>query len=86
MWNPPSGCTKRIMKSPLDEQDLKVNLVLISPGEQRPILKPCLEGMGMAEAVHPLHTGRGRAAFLMAPDGTFLLGERNSEYIAPKHG
>lgn len=78
MQNPPSGCTKRIMKYPLDEQDLKVNLVLISAREHRPNLKPCLEDPDVAEAAYPLHTGWGRAAFLAAPAGMFLLGERNS--------
>lgn len=39
--------------------------------------KPCLADMGMAEAVSPHPTGWSRAAFLVAPARTFLLGERN---------
>lgn len=78
----PFGGTKRTMKNPLGEQDLKIYLVPISSGESRCILKPYLADTLMAEAVSPPPTAWSRAALLVAPAGTFLLRERNSRYIA----
>lgn len=65
-------------EKPLGEQDLKIYLTSISSEEPRPTLKPGLADTGMAEAVSPPPTGWSRAALLLAPARTYLLGKRRS--------